>query len=121
MKIEIDSEALADFERASRLEWLETNGRGGFASSTVIGANTRRYHGLLTAALSPPVRRHVLLSRLEEVLEPEGHAVELACNFYPGVVHPQGYRFLSSFHRPRLKGMRANLEARCTRGSAHRS
>jgi predicted glycogen debranching enzyme len=97
MPLEIDSETLADLEQAQRLEWLETNGRGGFASSTVIGANTRRYHGLLTAALSPPVRRHVLLSRLEEVIEPEGKAVELACNFYPGVVHPRGYQFLSSF------------------------
>ena len=97
MPIELDSELLADVEGAQRLEWLETNGRGGFASSTVIGANTRRYHGLLTAALSPPVRRHVLLSRVEEVIEPEGKGVELACNFYPGVVHPQGYQFLSSF------------------------
>jgi predicted glycogen debranching enzyme len=97
MPIELDNEVLADVERAQRLEWLETNGRGGFASSTVIGANTRRYHGLLTAALSPPVRRHVLLSRVEEVIEAEGKGVELACNFYPGVVHPQGYQFLSSF------------------------
>jgi len=97
MPLEIDSEILADFERAQRLEWLETNGRGGFASGSVVGANTRRYHGLLTAALSPPVRRHVLLSRLEEVIEPEGKAVELACNFYPGVVHPRGHQFLSSF------------------------
>jgi len=97
MPIELDNEVLADLERAQRLEWLETNGRGGYASSTVIGANTRRYHGLLTAALSPPVRRHVLLSRVEEVIEPEGKAVELAVNFYPGVVHPKGYQFLSSF------------------------
>ena len=97
MKIELDSAVLGDVERASRLEWVETNGKGGFASSTVIGANTRRYHGLLVPALSPPVRRHVLLSRLEEVLEPEGHAEELACNFYPGVVHPQGHRWLSAF------------------------
>ncbi|MGH7899828.1 MAG: amylo-alpha-1,6-glucosidase [Candidatus Binatia bacterium] len=93
----IDSEVLGNLDRSSRLEWLETNGKGGFASSTVVGANTRRYHGLLTAALSPPCRRYVLLSRVEEVIEPEGRAVELACNFYPGCVHPQGYQFLSSF------------------------
>jgi predicted glycogen debranching enzyme len=97
MPIEFDSDLLSDAERAARLEWLETNGKGGFASSSVIGANTRRYHGLLTAALAPPVRRHVLLSRVEEVIEPEGKAVELACNFYPGVVHPHGNQFLSSF------------------------
>lgn len=97
MPIELDSELLSDLGRASRFEWLETNGKGGFAASTVAGVNTRRYHGLLTAALSPPVRRHVLLSRLEEVIEPEGHNVELGCNFYPGVAHPRGYRLLSSF------------------------
>jgi predicted glycogen debranching enzyme len=97
MPIEIDSAILADFERAQRLEWLETNGKGGFASTTVLGANTRRYHGLLTAALTPPVRRHVLLSRLEEVIEPEGESVELGCNFYPGAVHPAGHHYLSSF------------------------
>jgi predicted glycogen debranching enzyme len=97
MPVELRSDLLADTERAARLEWLETNGKGGFASSSVIGANTRRYHGLLTAALSPPVRRHVLLSRLEEVIEPEGAAVELGCGFYPGVVHPRGNQLLSSF------------------------
>jgi predicted glycogen debranching enzyme len=97
MPIELDSEVLADFERAQRLEWLETNGKGGFASTTVLGANTRRYHGLLTAALTPPVRRHVLVSRLEEVIEAEGKAVELGCNFYRGTVHPTGHQYLSSF------------------------
>ncbi len=97
MPIEFDSEVLADFERAQRLEWLETNGKGGFASTTVLGANTRRYHGLLTVALTPPVRRHVLVSRLEEVIEPEGKSIELGCNFYPGAVHPGGHRYLSSF------------------------
>jgi predicted glycogen debranching enzyme len=95
--IDLDREILGDLERASRLEWLETNGKGGFASSSVIGANTRRYHSLLTAALTPPVRRHVLLSRIEEVVEPEGHAVDLATNFYPGVVHPHGFRNLHGF------------------------
>ncbi|MBI2963324.1 MAG: glycogen debranching enzyme family protein [Deltaproteobacteria bacterium] len=97
MPIELDSEALSDLARAARLEWLETNGKGGFAASTVVGANTRRYHGLLIAALSPPLRRHVLVSRLEEVIEPEGRGVDLATNFYPGAVHPRGYRLLSSF------------------------
>ena len=51
-------------ERLNR-EWLETNGLGGFASSTLAGINTRRYHGLLTAATKPPVGRMVLLSKLE--------------------------------------------------------
>ena len=49
-------------------EWLETNGIGGFASATITGCHTRRYHGLLVAATKPPVGRFVLLSKLEETL-----------------------------------------------------
>lgn len=56
---------LADFPRASALEWLETDGTGGYASSSLSGAHTRRYHGLLIAATEPPVGRKVLLSRLD--------------------------------------------------------
>jgi predicted glycogen debranching enzyme len=88
---------LADLDRASRLEWLESNGRGGFASSTVVGANTRRYHSLLTAALDPPVRRHVLLSRVEEIVDDGTTRIELGCNFYPGSTHPEGYKRQSGF------------------------
>ena len=55
----------SDFERASSREWLETNGIGGYASSTVSGANTRRYHGLLVAATQPPLGRVVMLSKFE--------------------------------------------------------
>ena len=78
-------------------EWLETNGLGGFASSTIIGLNTRRYHGLLTAATKPPVGRVVMLSKLEEVLILDGRRYELSANQYPGVVHPQGYQFQIGF------------------------
>src|SRR5579862_331501 len=49
-------------------EWLITNGIGGFASGTVVGCNTRRYHGLLCAALVPPVGRIMMLNRLGEIL-----------------------------------------------------
>jgi predicted glycogen debranching enzyme len=78
-------------------EWLETNGLGGLASSTIIGLNTRRYHGLLTAATKPPVGRLVLLSKLEETFFIEGQAFELSANRYPGVVHPQGFLYLKQF------------------------
>jgi predicted glycogen debranching enzyme len=85
------------YPRASRLEWLLTNGTGGFAMGTIAGSNTRRYHGLLVASLQPPVQRVVTLARLEEtVLTPEGD-VPLAVNQYPGTVHPDGYRRLSRF------------------------
>ena len=78
-------------------EWLETNGLGGFASSTIIGLNTRRYHGLLTAATRPPGGRLLLLSKFEEVLVIDGRRYELSVNQYPGIIHPQGYQFLKGF------------------------
>jgi predicted glycogen debranching enzyme len=86
-----------NLEEALRHEWLETNGLGGFASSTIIGLNTRRYHGLLVAATKPPVGRFVLLSKLEETLVFDGRAFDLSTNCYPSVVHPQGFRYLKEF------------------------
>jgi predicted glycogen debranching enzyme len=82
---------------ALRREWLETNGIGGFASGTINGCNTRRYHGLLVAATKPPVGRFALLSKLEETLIVNGRSYELGTNRYPGVVHPQGFQFLTQF------------------------
>jgi len=78
-------------------EWLETNGLGGYASSTVAGANTRRYHGLLMAATQPPAGRMLLLSKLEETLIAGSQRFELSANLYPGAVHPEGYRYLIEF------------------------
>src|SRR2546429_89761 len=95
--IQFKPEICRDVDAALRREWLETNGLGGFASSTIIGLNTRRYHGLLVAATKPPVGRFVLLSKLEETLFIEGQAFELSANRYPGVVHPQGFRYLKQF------------------------
>jgi len=95
--IQFERETWSDLEAALRREWLETNGLGGFASSTIIGLNTRRYHGLLVAATKPPVGRLVLLSKLEETLFIDGKRFDLSANRYPGVVHPQGFRFLKEF------------------------
>ena len=82
---------------ASQHEWLETNGLGGFASSTITGLNTRRYHGLLCAAIEPPSKRFLLLSKLEETLVVDGTRYDLSANTYPGTVHPAGYQFQISF------------------------
>jgi predicted glycogen debranching enzyme len=95
--IAFDSRICQDLNEAQGREWLETNGLGGFASSTIAGMNTRRYHGLLIAATAPPAGRMVLLSKLEETLVIDDQRFELAVNQYPGVVHPQGHRFLISF------------------------
>ena len=97
--IEIDREITQDYDRASELEWLETNGLGGWAGTTVAGAHSRRYHGLLVAATQPPGRRTVLLSRLDETLHVEGESFELSCNQFPGVVIPRGYEHLASFRK----------------------
>jgi predicted glycogen debranching enzyme len=95
--LEFGQDICTDPNAACRREWLETNGLGGFASSTIIGLNTRRYHGLLTAATNPPVGRVLLLSKLEETLILDGQRFELSTNQYPGVIHPQGYRYLTRF------------------------
>src|ERR1043165_2715775 len=95
--IQFDEAICRNLDAASRREWLETNGIGGFASSTVAGLNTRRYHGLLVAATRPPVGRTLLLSKLEETLVVAGSRYELSANQYAGVVHPQGHQFMSRF------------------------
>ncbi|HKZ02754.1 MAG TPA: amylo-alpha-1,6-glucosidase [Pyrinomonadaceae bacterium] len=97
MTIELDRETLRNLESSLSCEWLETNGLGGFASSTVIGLNTRRYHSLLTAATKPPVGRLVLLSKLEETLVIEGRRYDLSCNEYTGGIHPRGFMFQTQF------------------------
>ena len=96
--IPFERETWSDMEAALRREWLETNGLGGFASSTIVGLNTRRYHGLLVAATKPPVGRLVLLSKLEETLLIDGRRFDLSANRYPGVIHPQGFHYLKQFH-----------------------
>ena len=95
--IEIDKESCRNLETALSREWLETNGIGGFSSSTITGLNTRRYHGLLTAATKPPVGRLVLLSKLEETLIINGRRYELSANQYPRVVHPEGFKSQTGF------------------------
>jgi predicted glycogen debranching enzyme len=90
-------EICANLDASIRREWLETNGIGGFASGTVNGCNTRRYHGLLIAATKPPVGRFVLLSKLEETLILGARRFELGTNRYPGLTFPQGFRYLTQF------------------------
>src|SRR5262245_32345809 len=95
--IQFNRDICGELSSATRREWLETNGIGGFASSTIAGLNTRRYHALLTAATKPPVGRLVLLSKLEETLVIGERRYELSANQYPGIVHPQGYQYLKGF------------------------
>ena len=88
-------------DEALAAEWLYTNGLGGYASSTLCGCNTRRYHGLLVAALEPPVRRTLLVAKLDETLWVGQIPFELGTNeFEDGTVHPQGQQYLARFERP---------------------
>ena len=95
--IEFDRPVCGAAGEACSREWLETNGIGGFACSTLSGMNTRRYHALLTAATRPPVGRVVLLSKLEETLVLGEQRFELSANQYRDVIHPHGYEYLASF------------------------
>jgi predicted glycogen debranching enzyme len=95
--ITFDSKICTNYQAATRREWLETNGIGGFASSTVTGAHTRRYHGLLTAATRPPLGRVTMLSKFEETLFINGSKHELSTNQFPNTVYPEGYKYLTNF------------------------
>ena len=87
-----------DFAAASSREWLVTNAIGGFASGTVAGASTRRYHGLLLAAFEPPVGRTQLVAALDEVIWYNGATYELAAHEWAsGVIAPQGHQFIENF------------------------
>jgi len=89
---------LADLGVAGRLEWLVTNGIGGFASGTVAGTLSRRYHGLLFAALEPPLGHTLLLSKLSERVEIDGLTIPLSTDQWAsGVVDPAGHVHLESF------------------------
>lgn len=80
-------------------EWLVHNGIGGYASASICGMNTRRYHGLLIASLNPPTERQLFLSRLEERLILENKAIDLSTNQYPDKIFPKGYVHLKNFKR----------------------
>lgn len=95
-------EITGDFDNAASREWLVTNGLGGWASGTVAGANTRRYHGVFVPALQPPLGRTVLVSQLNERVQVDGEAYPLSSNEYAdGTLDPHGYRHIEAF---RLEG-----------------
>ena len=101
--ITIPREICCNLDEALTREWIVTNGLGGYASSTITGANTRRYHGLLVAALKPPAARTVTLSKLDEEVEVGGTTYRLGTNEYEsGAIYPDGYLFLD---RVEIDGM----------------
>ena len=78
-------------------EWLATNGSGAFASGSVAGAVTRRYHAFLCAAIGGPQDRRVLVTKIEETVRHNGKATDLSANFWPHEISPRGDQFLGNF------------------------
>lgn len=87
-----------NLEEGLKKEWLLTNGIGGFSSSTVIGANTRKYHGLLIAPLTPPARRFLVLSKLDESIEIRNKKYDLYTNVCQSYIS-HGYEYQEEFRR----------------------
>jgi predicted glycogen debranching enzyme len=104
------------FEEALAGEWIVANGLGGYASSSICGANTRRYHGLFVPALTPPTGRMVMVSKIEEEIRLNGKIeAPLSSNRFPGAVHPQGYHYLHSFERRPLPAATFEVAGCCIR------
>lgn len=97
MDIRIAGTQLRNEGELSRKEWLVTNGIGGFAGSTLVGANARGYHSLLIAAFKPPLERILLVSKLDETVEAGGQEFVLASNMVRDEVQPKGYEYLAAF------------------------
>ena len=87
-----------NLENALDKEWIITNGIGGFASSTIIGANTRKYHGLLVAPIIPPAKRTLILSKLDESIEVDGRKYDLFTNIGKSYIS-QGFKYQESFEK----------------------
>jgi len=94
----VGREVTGDLTIAQSREWLVTNGRGGYASGTVAGSLTRRYHGLLVASLAPPVQRRLVVAKCEIDVDYDGSTYALGTNRWTGgAVSPTGYRLCTSF------------------------
>ena len=98
-----------NLEEGIKKEWLITNGIGGFSSSTVIGTNTRKYHGLLIAPLTPPARRFLVLSKLDESIEIKGKQYNLYTNMCKNYIS-HGYEYQEEFRRDYVPVFKYKIE-----------
>lgn len=99
LPVDFDREICANLEAAEQREWLVANGIGGFASGTVAGIVTRRYHSLLMAALKPPLGRTLLVTKIDEIADYGGRTFSLGANrWVGGAIEPKGYEFIQRFH-----------------------
>ncbi len=95
--LNLPKESLARFGEVIAQEWIVTNGLGSYASSTVPGINTRKYHGLLVAALNPPGDRTVCLSKVDEDVIVGGYTYRLGSNEFQNAIYPDGYKLIKQF------------------------
>src|SRR5574340_589663 len=97
-EVQFGREVCGDLASAESREWLVTNGLGGFASGTVAGSSTRRYHGLLFAALQPPLGRTQLVAAVDEIASYHDAEFRLATHRWAsGATDPQGYALIEQF------------------------
>jgi len=96
--LSVGRDICSDVQAGLNYEWLVTNGLGGYAAGSIVGATTRSYHGLLVAALRPPVERSVLVTKIDEEVEfPDGRSLKLGVNEYQdGTIDPHGYLYLDT-------------------------
>ncbi len=95
--ITFPKETFSKFSELIEKEWLVTNGLGSYASSTVLGINTRKYHGLFVAALDPPGNRTVCLSKLDEDVLVGDEVFRLGSTEFHNVIYPEGYKLINQF------------------------
>jgi len=96
-KLVVGTERLRRLDDAIATEWLVANNLGGYASSTILGVNSRKYHGLLVAALNPPANRHVLLSRLDEEIQVGKNTYRTSSIEFRNNTRTEGFAYLTQF------------------------
>ena len=95
------SKKYMNLEKGLKTEWIITNGLGGYAASSIIGANTRKYHGLLVAPLTPPARRFLVLSKLDESIEIVNKKYNIYTNIGKDCV-TDGYKYQKYFEKSEI-------------------
>jgi len=108
--IHLGLDDIRNFETSIRKEWVLTNGLGGYSSSTVLGINTRKHHGLLVVAFNPPTGRHVLLEKLDEEIIFEDKTLPIHSNEFQQGIFPNGIDYLQKFRLSPFPYFRYNVE-----------
>ncbi len=95
--LKFDKRELGNLEYSLDREMLATDRRGGYMSTTIVGCNTRKYHGLMVAPIDNSERTYVLLSSLDETLIQHDQAFHLALHRYNGIYEPRGHKYITDF------------------------